>query len=175
MVSDNHQGLVKAVKHKYQGVAWQRCQVHFMRNFMSKFSRKDTKEYVAKLKDVFAAPDVEQARERKDKLVKELERVKPKIADWLDTDLESCLTVYSLPLEHRKRMRSTNMIERFNQELLRRSRVIRIFPNDESCLRLFGTMCMEQSEQWRTGYRYLDMSLLTNETHVGWSELARAV
>lgn len=175
VVSDNHQGLVKAVKHKYQGVAWQRCQVHFMRNFMSKFSRKDTKEYVVKLKDVFAAPDVEQARERKDKLVKELERVKPKIADWLDTDLESCLTVYSLPPEHRKRMRSTNMIERFNQELLRRSRVIRIFPNDESCLRLFGTMCMEQSEQWRTGHRYLDMSLLTNETHVGWSELARAV
>ena len=145
-----------------------------MRNFISKFSRKDIKEYVLKLKDIFAAPDVEQARERKEKLVKELETVKPKIADWLDVDLESCFTVYSLPSEHRKRMRSTNMIERFNQELLRRSRVIRIFPNESSCLRLFGSMCLEQSEQWQTGRRYLDMSLLKNQVPQGWSKLAQA-
>ncbi len=157
------------------GAGWQRCQVHFMRNFMSKFSRKDTKEYILKLKDIFAAPDIEQARERKEKLLKELETVKPKIADWLDADIESCFTVYSLPSEHKKRMRSTNMIERFNQELLRRSRVIRIFPNDDSCLRLFGTMCMEQSEQWQTGCRYLDMSLIDTQVEVGWSKLARAV
>ncbi len=175
IVSDDHQGLVKSVKQKFQGAGWQRCQVHFMRNFMSKFSRKDTKEYILKLKDIFAAPDIEQARERKEKLVKELETVKPKIADWLDADIESCFTVYSLPSEHKKRMRSTNMIERFNQELLRRSRVIRIFPNDDSCLRLFGTMCMEQSEQWQTGCRYLDMSLIDTQVEVGWSKLARAV
>ena len=175
IVSDDHQGLVKSVKQKFQGTGWQRCQVHFMRNFMSKFSRKNTKEYIVKLKDIFAAPDIEQARERKEKLVKELEAIKPKIADWLDSDIESCFTVYSLPPEHRKRMRSTNMIERFNQELLRRSRVIRIFPNDESCLRLFGTMCMEQSEQWQTGRRYLDMSLVNEQPKAEWSKLARAV
>jgi transposase-like protein len=175
VVSDDHQGLVKSVKQKFQGASWQRCQVHFMRNFMSKFSRKNTREYIIKLKDIFAAPDVEQARERKEKLVKELESVKPKIADWLDSDIESCFTVYSLPSEHRKRMKSTNMIERFNQELLRRSRVIRIFPNDESCLRLFGTMCMEQSEQWQTGRRYLDMNLKNEQPKTKWSNLARAV
>lgn len=175
VVSDDHQGLVKSVKQKFQGASWQRCQVHFMRNFISKFSRKDTKEYIRKLKDIFAAPDIEQARERKEKLVKELESIKPKIADWLDADIESCFTVYNLPSEHRKRMRSTNMIERFNQELLRRSRVIRIFPNDESCLRLFGTMCMEQSEQWQTGHRYLDMNLANEQPQKWWSKLARAV
>jgi len=175
VVSDDHQGLVKSIKQKFQGASWQRCQVHFMRNFISKLSRKDTKEYIRQLQDIFAAPEIEQARERKEKLVKELESKKPKIADWLDADIESCFTVYSLPSEHRKRMRSTNMIERFNQELLRRSRVIRIFPNDESCLRLFGTMCMEQSEQWQTGRRYLDMNLLKNESQTGWSKLARAV
>jgi transposase-like protein len=174
VVSDDHQGLVKSVKRKFQGAGWQRCQVHFMRNFISKFSRKDTTEYVLKLKDIFAAPDVEQARERKENLVKELETVKPKIADWLDVDLESCFTVYSLPSEHRKRMRSTNMIERFNQELLRRSRVIRIFPNEASCLRLFGSMCLEQSEQWQTGRKYLDMNLLKNQVQQGWSKLAQA-
>ena len=175
VVSDDHQGLVKAVKRAFQGAGWQRCQVHLMRNFMSKFSRKDTKEYILKLKDIFAAPDIEQARERKGKLVKELEPLKPKIADWLDADIESCFTVYSLPSEHRKRMRSTNMIERFNQELLRRSRVIRIFPNSDSCMRLFGAMCMEKSEQWQTGCKYLDMGLVKNQMQEGWSKLARAV
>jgi putative transposase len=175
VVSDDHQGLVNALKREFQGAGWQRCQVHFMRNFMSKFSRKDTKEYILKLKDIFAAPDIEQARERKGKLVKELEPLKPKIADWLDVDIESCFTVYSLPSEHRKRMRSTNMIERFNQELLRRSRVIRIFPNSDSCMRLFGAMCMEKSEQWQTGCKYLDMGLVQNQMQEGWSKLARAV
>jgi len=174
VVSDSHQGLVNALKREFQGTGWQRCQVHFIRNFMSKFSRKDSKRYILKLKDIFAAPDIDQARERKERLVKELDIIKPKLSDWLDTEIESCFTVYSLPAEHRKRMRSTNMIERFNQELLRRSRVIRIFPNEASCIRLFGSMCMEQSEQWQTGRRYLDMRLLKNQTRQGWSELAQA-
>jgi putative transposase len=174
-VSDDHKGLVNAFKRAFQGVGWQRCQVHFIRNFMSKFSRKDSKEYVLKLKDVFAAPDIDQARERKDKLVKELEEVKPKVAEWLDTEIEQCFTVYSLPQEHYKRMRSTNMLERFNQELLRRSRVIRIFPSHMSCIRLFSILCMEMSELWQTGYRYLDMSLLENKDASGWASLAQAV
>jgi len=146
VVSDDNKGLVKALKRVFQGASWQRCQVHFTRNFMGKFGHRDIKEYVLKLKDVFAAPDIKQARERKKELVEGLGHVKPKVADWLDMELEGCFTVYNLPSEHRKRMRSTNMIERFNQELLRRSRVIRIFPNIESCARLFGAMCMEQSE-----------------------------
>lgn len=175
VVSDDHHGLVNSVKREFQGAGWQRCQVHFIRNFMSKFSRKDIKEYVLKLKDIFAAPDIEQARERKEKLVKELEQIKPKVAEWLDIDIESCFTVYGLPAEHGKRMRSTNMIERQNQELLRRSRVIRVFPNSDSCIRLFGAMCMEQSEQWQTGHKYLDMSLLNNRPQEWWPELARAV
>jgi len=174
VVSDSHQGLVNALKREFQKTSWQRCQVHFMRNFMSKFSKKESKEYVPKLKDIFTAPDIEQARERKERLVSELETIKPRVADWLDEDIESCFTVYNLPIEHRKRMRSTNMIERFNQELLRRSRVIRIFPNEASCLRLFGSMCMEQSEQWQTGRKYLDMSLLKNQSQQGWSKLAHA-
>jgi transposase-like protein len=175
VVSDDNKGLVKALKRTFQGTSWQRCQVHFIRNFMGKFSRKEGKEYILKLKDVFAALDLKQARERKKKLVIELERLKPKVADWLDLELESCFSVYNLPADHRKRMRTTNMIERFNQELLRRSRVIRIFPNVESCARLFGVICMEQSEQWQTGYKYLDMNLLNNRTQEGWAELARAV
>lgn len=175
VVSDNHQGLVNALKREFQGAGWQRCQVHFIRNFMSRFNKKKVKEYILKLKDIFSALDIDQARKRKEDLVKELERAKPQIAEWLDVELESCFTVYSLPVEHRKRMRSTNMLERFNQELLRRSRVIRIFPNQDSCLRLFGTMCMEQSEQWQSGRKYLSMDLINNNQQREWSELVRAV
>jgi transposase-like protein len=175
VVSDDHQGLVKAVKRCFQGSSWQRCQVHFMRNFMSKFNRKDRKKYVQKLKDVFAAPDIIQARKRKDCLVKEIEKKKSEVAEWLDNDIEFCFSVYNLPSEHRVRMRSTNMIERFNQELLRRSRVIRIFPNKDSCIRLFGAMCMEQSEQWQTGYKYLDMELIESQKQEEWPSIQKAV
>lgn len=175
VVSDDHKGLVKALKRFFQGASWQRCQVHFMRNFISKLSRKDIRDYVLKLKDVFAAPDLKQARDRKKDLLKELEHLKPKVADWLDMEIESCFNVYNLPTEHHRRMRSTNMIERYNQELLRRSRVVRIFPNIESCIRLFGTMCMEQSEQWQTGSKYLDMNLLKDKTQQKTVEMARAV
>ena len=174
VVSDDHKGLVGALKREFQGASWQRCQVHFMRNFISKLSPKERKEYVSKLKDVFSAPDITQARERKNRLVEELETKRVRLSNWLDEEIESCFTVYTLPAEHRKRMRSTNMIERLNQELLRRSRVIRIFPNESSCLRLFGSMCMEQSEQWETGRKYLDMSLLKTEKQEGWPKLAHA-
>jgi putative transposase len=119
--------------------------------------------------------DLKQARERKKDLLKELEHLKPKLADWLDMEIDSCFNVYNLPAEHHRRMRSTNMIERYNQELLRRSRVVRIFPNIESCIRLFGTMCMEQSEQWQTGSKYLDMNLLKDKTQEKPVGLARAV
>jgi transposase-like protein len=173
-VSDDHQGLVKALKREFQGTSWQRCQVHFTRNFMTNLGKKESKKYIHKLRDIFAAPDIEQARERKERLVEELEIKRPRLSDWLDGEIESCFTVYSLPEEHRKRMRSTNMIERFNQELLRRSRVIRIFPDESSCIRLFGSMCIEQSEKWQTGCRYLDMELLENQARQGLSKLAPA-
>jgi len=128
VVSDDNKGLVKALKRTFQGASWQRCQVHFIRNFMSKFSRRRAKEYILKLKDVFGALDIKQARQRKTELVTELESIKPKVAQWLDIELENCFTVYQLPVEHRRRMRTTNMIERFNQELLRRSSCYPDFP-----------------------------------------------
>ena len=91
-----------------------------------------------------------------------LENEKPEVTRWIDEEIESCFSVYNLPESHHRRMKSTNMIERLNQELKRRSRVIRIFPNEESCIRLLGTLCMEKSEEWQTGRMYLTMST-TNE------------
>ena len=159
VVSDDHKGLVKAVKREFQGIRWQRCQVHFIRNFMDKIGKKNSKEYLEMLRDVFNAPEIKSARERKEGLVKKLEDKKPSVADWLDREIEFCFTVYSLPIEHRKKMKSTNMIERLNEEIKRRSRVVRIFPNDESCIRLIGAICMEKSEEWQSGRRYLNMSI----------------
>jgi transposase-like protein len=130
VVSDDHTGLVKALERHFQNALWQRCQVHFIRNFISKLGGKESKNYLYKLQDIFAAPNLEEAHSRKDRLVEELEENKPQIASWIDEEIESCFSVYHLPEEHRRRMKSTNMLERFNDELKRRSRVIRIFPNE---------------------------------------------
>ena len=89
-----------------------------------------------------------------------------RIAEWLDENIESCFSVYQLPSSHNRRMKSTNMIERFNQELKRRSHVIRIFPNEVSCLRMLSTLAMEQSEQWETGRKYLTMPDTDNKESI---------
>ncbi|MDB2613843.1 transposase, partial [Chlamydiales bacterium] len=141
----------------YQGVTWQRCQVHFMRNFISKLSKSQKKEGIQLLKDVFLSHTKKIALDR----VKELESYlvmnkKGAVWRWLEENIEESLGVYELPEEHRKKMKSTNMLERFNQELKRRSRAIRTFPNDDSCLRILTALCMEQSEVW-SNRCYLDM------------------
>lgn len=161
VVSDDHKGLVNALQRHFQGAIWQRCQVHFIRNFINKMGFREARLYLPLLKDIFASTSREDAVARKVRLVEELEFVKPNLAQWIDEEIELCFSVYSLPESHRRRMKSTNMLERFNQELKRRSRVVRIFPNEASCLRLLGTLCMEQSEEWETGRVYLTMK--TNE------------
>lgn len=157
VVSDDHEGLVKALGRYFQGSMWQRCQVHFIRNFISKMGRRDSRRYLPLLKDIFASTSREDAIIRKRRLVEELTASKPNISQWIDEEIEFCLTIHNLPESHRRRMRSTNMLERFNQELKRRSRVVRIFPNEASCIRLLGTLSMEQSEEWETGKMYLNM------------------
>jgi len=157
VVSDHHKGLVNALQRHFQGTVWQRSQVHFIRNFISKVSRKESKRYLPLLKDIFSAADRDDAVERKNRLVEVLETSKPIVSRWIDDNIESCLSVYYLSSSHRRKMKSTNMLERLNQELKRRSRVIRIFPNETSCIRVLGTLCMEQSEEWETGRRYLIM------------------
>lgn len=156
VVSDDHQGLVNALERHFQGVVWQRCQVHFIRNFIRKMKRRrDIKTFLPLLKDVFLASSYQEAQRRKQILLTQLEGNDNDIVTWLDEEIESTLSVYHLPAEHRRKMKSTNMLERHNEELKRRSRVIRIFPNEASCIRLMATLCQETSEAWETGKRYL--------------------
>jgi transposase-like protein len=157
IVSDDHSGLVKAAKRQFQGVVWQRCQTHFVRNVLSLVSKKDRKKIVVYLKEITGSNSLESARKRIRETVDALETSHPKVAEFIDTYGEEILGVYALPDSHRKRMRSTNMLERYNQEIKRRTRIVRIFPNEQSCIRLVSALAIETNEEWMAR-RYLKMN-----------------
>lgn len=158
VVSDQHGGLVAAIDRYFQGVAWQRCQTHYMRNAKAKLPAKQRPGLGAQLQDAFASVDKSTALCRLQHLVEKYRPNHNEFADWLEDTMESTLTVFELPEKQRKRMKSTNGLERFNKELKRRTRVVSIFPNRKSLLRLLSALTMEQSEEWLTGHRYLSMS-----------------
>jgi putative transposase len=158
-VTDDNKGLRKALGKHFQGVILQRCQVHFLRNFLSKLGKSDQQEAKQLLQEVFAAHSKESAFHSVGLLISWLQnKRKEKVAQWIEENIEESLQVLALPAEHRKKMKSTNLIERLNQELKRRSRVVRIFPNVDSCLRLISALCQETSEAW--GHRkYITMEV----------------
>jgi putative transposase len=156
VVSDDHRGLRAAIDRHFQGALWQRCQVHLLRNVLAHVSKKDRKWAVDLMRAITNAETLETARAALRQAVAAFEARYPKVARLLDEHGEEMLAVYQLPKPHRQRMRTTNMLERFNQELKRRTRVVRIFPDDRSCLRLVTALAIEQSEEWQDR-RYLDM------------------
>jgi len=110
------------------------------------------------LRDIFAAVDYKEARRRAEQMIEQWSHRAASFAEWLDETIEQSLTVFQLPKEHRLRLRTTNNLEKYHQEVKRRTRVVRIFPNRRSCLRLVSALAMEQSEEWLTGPRYLTMA-----------------
>jgi putative transposase len=156
VVSDDHTGLTNAIHRHFQGAIWQRCQVHFIRNALSKVSKKDRGKILAHLRDITGSSSLESARKRLGETVDTLTDSHPKVAQLLDEHGEEMLAVYALPEQHRKRMKSTNMLERFNRELKRRTRVVCVFPNEQSCVRLVSALAMEESENWLER-KYLNM------------------
>jgi transposase-like protein len=168
VTSDEHLGLRKAMRRYLPGSIWQRCQTHYQRNAASKVPRKNREEIHAGLRDVFNAPDEERAWQQARRLMEGWRDRFPALVVWMEETLEDALAVFALPKEHRTRMRTNNGLKRFYEEIQRRSRVVRIFPNRSSCLRLCSALAMEQSEDWLTGHRYLDMEMLEEDQ----SELA---
>ena len=160
VISDEHRGLKNALRRYFPTAIWQRCQTHYQRNAGSKVTRRARKQIHSQLRDVFNAPHQKQALERSNRMIEEWSVTYPHLAAWLEETINDALAVFTLPESHRKRLRTTNGLERFQQEGRRRSRVIRIFPNRASCLRLSTALAMEQSEDWLTGHRYLDMQVL---------------
>jgi len=157
VVSDDHSGLVSAARRCFQGAIWQRCQVHFMRNVLSYTGSRHKREMGTGLKRIFAADSAPEARQRFDELAEQMESKAPKAIQCLENGLEDALAVMALPAKYRRRMKSTNMQERLIQEVRRRERVIRIFPNEVSALRLIGAVRAEIHEEWQ-GRRYFDMT-----------------
>lgn len=156
VTSDDHRGMVKALNRSFQGVMWQRCQVHFMRNVLSFTPARHKAAMAAGLKRVFASDDVSEARTKSVELAEQLDKRADRAIECLEQGLEDALAVYALPSKYRRRLKSTNMQERLIQEVRRRERVIRIFPNEDAVLRLIGALLAEFHEEWQ-GRKYLDM------------------
>lgn len=161
VVSDDHQGLRAAVSRHFQGASWHRCQVHYTRTLMGMVAGDLKKALADDLKEVFGAATLQKAHERTDEVAEKWRGSHPKVAEHIEEHIEECFAVYAFPQQHRARIRSTNGLERFNEEIKRRSRVVRIFPNTQACLRLVTALCAEQSDEWRGSRVYLNMQLLT--------------
>lgn len=160
VVSDDHRGLVGAVQRCFQGASWQRCQVHFIRNAMHKVPVRERKALAEALKEIFNSRDMEKALTLVSELVQELSGKRPALTDWIEQEIGDCLTVFCFPASHRKRLRTTNMLERLNKEIKRRTRVVEIFPSRESAERMIGALLIDQDEKWLAGRKYLNMDEL---------------
>ena len=158
LVSDDHAGLVKAAQRHFQGVLWQRCQVHLGRNVLGRTPRHLRAPMAAGLRRIFQAEDHPTARAAFAAVATALGGKADRALAVLEEGLEDALAVLVLPEKYRGRLRTTNMMERLNEELRRRERVIRIFPNEASAIRLLGALLAEQHEVWSTGKRYFDMT-----------------
>jgi len=157
VTSDNHTGLRNAVQATFPGVIWQRCQAHFRRNVLDKTPAEYSERMQAVLDTILEAPSPVEARAAFDAAAAEVEAHAAAAYRTLEAGWEDATAVLSLPMKYRRRLRTTNMLERFIEEIRRRERVIRIFPNRQSCWRLIGALCAEQHETWATGRRYFDM------------------
>ena len=157
VVSDNHKGLVKAIQKHFQGAAWQRCQTHFSKNILDKTPKRLKAEVKAHLRSIYDARDINEARRLLGETLVKFEQSAAKAMNLLEEGFEDILAVIGLPEKYRKRLRTTNSIERLNEEIRRRDRVIRIYPNEASAIRLIGALLIEHDEKWSTGRKYLDM------------------
>lgn len=157
VVSDDHAGLVKAVHVQFQGASWQRCQTHMTRNLCDACPKAVWPELHPRLRLLFTAPDLPTARALLADLVHDFTEQAPKAMALLEAAFDDVMAVMALPAPYRQRLRTTNGPERLNEELRRRERVIRIFPNLASAERLLGAVLQELDEAWATGHRYFDM------------------
>jgi transposase-like protein len=159
IVSDDHQGLRAALRARFAGVPWQRCQFHLQQNAMAYVPKVGLRSQVAaELREVLHAPSRAQADALLRTLVTKHRQSAPELADWLETNVPESLTVLSLPAEHRTRLRTSNAAERLNQEIKRRTRVARVFPNTDSLLRLVSAVLSEISDDWESSKTYLNMN-----------------
>lgn len=158
ITSDDHAGLKQALAARLPGVPWQRCQFHLAKNLLDHLPKHVSQsEASAELRAVFQATDRSEAERLLDQMVRKYDSSAPKLSAWLETAVPEGLTVLDFPLEHRRRLRTNNGLERLNREIKRRTRVATLFPNEASLLRLATAVLMETDDEWQTEKRYLPM------------------
>jgi putative transposase len=161
-VSDDHPGLKRAIAEVLPEAYWQRCYVHFLRNALDYLPRKVADDCLIELRWLDDRRNAEEARRDLAAWLLRWQEKYPKLCAWVEENIET-LTFYRLPREHHKHLKSTNMLERLNQEIKRRTHVIRIFPNEESALRLIRALAVEIHEDWIEAHRYLNMETLREQ------------
>ena len=160
VVSDDHAGLKAAIREVLTEASWQRCYVHFLRNALDYVPRRLKDDCLQELRWMYDRRELAEVRRDLAAWLGKWQDRYPKLCSWVEDNIEETLTYYRLPLAHHKHMKSTNMLERLNQELKRRTHVVRIFPNAASCLRLVRALAVETHENWLEAIRYLNMDHL---------------
>jgi len=170
VVSDDHLGLVKAAQRSFQGAMWQRCQTHLMLGVLAQAPKSVRAELVEHVRRIFRSETKQEARAAFRQMAEHFAGKAEQALAVLESALESATAVLVLPAIYRRRLRTTNMQERLNEEIRRRERVIRIFPNDASAVRLIGALLAEQHERWLCGRRYFEM-----ESYWQWKQASEAL
>jgi putative transposase len=160
VVSDAHKGLVASVKKSFVGASWQRCKVHFMRNIMAHIPAKEKESFAAKLKQIWLQPDKDSALKYARMFMDEYEMRYPKAIETLESGFEDSLQYFQFKQIDSRRISSTNMLERLNREIRRRTNVVGVFPSMDSYIRLVTSYLIEYSEDWSTSRSYVDSKLL---------------
>ena len=158
ITSDDHEGLKAALKATFHGVAWNRCHFHLQQNAAAYVPKVAMRAKVTEdIRTILTAPSREEAERLLDLAVKKYAKSAPRLSVWIQSALPEGSTVFGLPRRYRQRLRTTNMLERVNKEIKRRTRVATLFPNEKSLLRLVSAILMEISEDWETGKAYLKL------------------
>jgi len=158
VTSDAHKSLVEAVKECFPEASWQRCQVHFVRNILDKCPKKYVSGLTSELRDMFRASTIEEARRLRTSIYEEYVDVAGEAMELLDEGFEDSMTIMALPAKYRMTLRTSNIVERENREIRRREKVIQIFPNAESALRLLGAILLDDHNDWSKMQRLFDMT-----------------
>ncbi|BCH12528.1 transposase for insertion sequence element ISRM5 (plasmid) [Mesorhizobium sp. 131-3-5] len=156
-VSDDHAGLVAAIGEVIPEAAWQRCYVHFLRNALDHLPRKHGDDCLQELRWLYDRRDLADAKADLATWLSKWSARYPRLTSWVEETIECTLTFLCLPRQHHKHLKSTDMLERLNEEIRRRTYVVRIFPNAESCLRLVRALAVETNENWMEANRYINM------------------
>ena len=160
VVSDDHDGLKRAIGRLLPEASWQRCYVHFLRNALDHLPRKHQDDSLTELKWLYDRRDLAEAHRDLQAWLAKWQEKHAGLCQWVEENIEETFTFYRLPREHHKHMKSTNMLERLNEEFKRRTQVVRIFPDEPSCLRLVRALAQEIHEDWIEDHKYLNMELL---------------